>query len=76
MKKCIKYLNNTMLVHFVISTLQLPRPTVISSVLSQGSRVRPNLSMVRLKKIRGRTCATSHSREKKSIREREREREG
>ncbi len=37
----------------------------IPSMGHQGSRVRPNFSMVRLKKIWGRTGATSRSREKK-----------
>ncbi len=37
----------------------------------QGSRVRPNFSRVRLKKIWGRTCATSRSRKKKSLRDSE-----
>ncbi len=33
----------------------------------QGSRVRPNFSRVRLKKIWGRTCATSRSRTEKKV---------
>ncbi len=40
---------------------------MLVSILGQGSRVRPNFSRVRLKKIWGRTGASSHSRKKTKV---------